>query len=85
MVEAGLLPEAPENPNPTPRGNRQEMMMMDEVQYIKSAIWQPTMELRWFRPLKTTTAGAVLQQLWTSNKGEHEWRNISIAVGDDDG
>ena len=37
-------------------------------------VWRPTMHLRWWKPSML----GILQQKWTSNKGETEWRDIEV-------
>ncbi len=42
-----------------------------------NSVWQPTLSLRWKRyELDKMRYGLALQQLWKSNKGKEEWRDV---------
>ena len=47
-----------------------------------SETWQPTLQLRWFRPQGGTDTDMVLQQAWASLFGKIEWRELPTVLAD---
>ncbi|MEY2910139.1 MAG: hypothetical protein RIT01_165, partial [Pseudomonadota bacterium] len=39
-------------------------------------VWNPTFQLRWNRKFIRQTYLNTLEQLWVSNKGNEEWRDV---------
>jgi hypothetical protein len=61
---------------------------MEKIEFEKNfnieihEIWNPTLQLRWNRKVIRETYLNILEQLWISNTGNEEWRDIpQVGVG----
>lgn len=48
----------------------------------EARMWEPTMQLRWYRPPRGDDNDRVLQQLWQRITGEREWRELPYCMAD---
>lgn len=48
------------------------------IDKLTFSTWQPTCQLRWEKIETPYSTGQVLQQLWQSDTGGHEWRDIEV-------
>jgi hypothetical protein len=49
---------------------------------IEEKFWEPTPQLRWFRPPGGNDNDLVLQQLWERITGERDWRIVPTFLAD---